>query len=63
MKWHAPLPADPSRPLCGTVGEDGNPTHRVAKTLTVTCAKCKKALAKRREYEPTPMQPHAYGLM
>lgn len=46
MKWHAPHPADPRRPLCGTVGEDGNPTHRVAKTLTVTCERCKKALAK-----------------
>lgn len=51
MKWHAPLPADPRRPLCGTVGEDGNPTHRVAKTLAVTCAKCKKALAKMSQIE------------
>lgn len=47
MKWHAPHPSDPRRPLCGTVGEDGNPTHRVAKTLPVTCARCKKALEKR----------------
>ena len=46
MKWHAPHPANPKRPACGTVGEDGNPTHRVAKTMTVTCARCKKALAK-----------------
>lgn len=46
MKWHAPLPADPRRPLCGTVSESGAPTHRVAKTLPVTCARCKKALAK-----------------
>lgn len=46
MKWHAPHPSDPRRPLCGTVGEDGNPTHRVAKTVPVTCARCKKALEK-----------------
>lgn len=74
MKWHAPLPADRRRPLCGTVGEDGAPTHRVAKTLMVTCAKCKKAMAKRqaaaeeedrqrREHEPSPMQPWQAGLM
>jgi hypothetical protein len=46
MKWHAPHPANPKLPACGTVGEDGRPTHRVAKTLTVTCARCKKVLAK-----------------
>ena len=46
MKWHAPHPANPKLPACGTVGEDGAPTYRVAKLLTVTCLRCKKALAK-----------------
>jgi hypothetical protein len=70
VKWHAPHPADARRPLCGTVGEDGAPTQRVAKTLTVTCARCKKALAKleneqrqREAYAPMPMEPWQAGLM
>jgi hypothetical protein len=45
MKWHAPLPADPRRPLCGQQATAGGPTHRVAKTLDVTCTKCLKKLA------------------
>jgi len=46
MKWHAPHPLIPRRPLCGTVGEDGNPTYRVATFLPVTCERCKRAIAK-----------------
>ena len=43
--WHAQHPNRSERyPLCGTVDVRGRPTHRVAKTLTVTCKKCLKAL-------------------
>lgn len=47
MKWHAPHPSQPKQLLCGTVGEDGRPTHRVSARLLVTCARCKAALARR----------------
>lgn len=44
--WHAQHPNRSERyPLCGTVNMRGRPTHRVVKTLDVTCAKCLKALA------------------
>ena len=44
--WHAQHPNRSERyPLCGTVDLRGRPTHRVVKTLEVTCAKCLKALA------------------
>lgn len=44
--WHAQHPNRSERyPLCGTVDVRGRPTHRVAKALNVTCAKCLKALA------------------
>ena len=39
-RWHAPHPADAKRPLCGTVGEDGRPTHRVSTRLATTCKRC-----------------------
>ncbi len=43
--WHAQHPNRSERyPLCGTVNLRGRPTHRVATTLAVTCAKCLKAL-------------------
>lgn len=44
MKWHAPHPANPKLPACGTVGEDGRPTHRVATVLKVTCRRCLAAV-------------------
>ena len=44
MKWHAPHPANQKLPACGTVGEDGRPTHRVATTLKVTCRRCLAAV-------------------
>lgn len=44
--WHAQHPGRSERyPLCGTVDVRGRPTHRVVKTLDVTCAKCLKKLA------------------
>ena len=45
MRWHAPNPQRPKEPLCGTVGEDGRPTHRVSTTLTTTCKRCLKKMA------------------
>lgn len=45
--WHAQHPGRSERyPLCGTVDVRGRPTHRVVKTLDVTCAKCLKAVAR-----------------
>lgn len=44
-RWHAPHPADQKRPLCGTVGEDGRPTHRVSVRLATTCKRCLKLKA------------------
>ena len=45
--WHAQHPNRSERyPLCGTVNLRGRPTHRVVKTLDVTCAKCLKKLAR-----------------
>lgn len=45
--WHAQHPGRSERyPLCGTVDARGRPTHRVVKTLDVTCAKCLKAAAR-----------------
>jgi hypothetical protein len=44
-RWHAPHPSNPKAPLCGTVGEDGRPTHRVSVRLTTTCKRCLKLKA------------------
>jgi hypothetical protein len=44
-RWHAPHPTDQKRPLCGTVGEDGRPTHRVSVRLATTCKRCLKLKA------------------
>ena len=45
-RWHAQHPNRSERfPLCGTVGEDGRPTHRVSKLLPVTCKRCLKLKA------------------
>jgi len=44
--WHAQHPGRSERyPLCGTVGVDGRPTHRVSVKLATTCKKCLKLLA------------------
>jgi hypothetical protein len=44
--WHAQHPGRSERyPLCGTVGIDGRPTHRVSVKLTTTCKKCLRILA------------------
>lgn len=45
-KWHAPHPHMPDRPRCGTLNSRGNPTHRIAKSVPVTCEKCKRAMGR-----------------